>query len=146
MKRLLALALALVISLVETKAQCSSEGYSSECIQKINKSYHYLKSFSIECHTSGQLEQSVVFTKGTQYLLNLCPSIDEQTNVVVAIYDSQRHLVATNSSKNTCLGTLEFPCNATGIYYIQYTFKNADRGCAGSTIAFRRSSQSTKTL
>ena len=83
------------------------------------------------------IEYSYVFTKGTQYMINLC-SGGNSDDIVVDLYDSQRNKVASSMVNGKTASAISFPCKATGIYYLSYTFKQSNTYCGGSSLGFRR--------
>jgi hypothetical protein len=36
------------------------------------------------------------------------------------------------------ISAIAYPCNTTGIYYIQYTFDGSTQNCGGSALGFKR--------
>jgi hypothetical protein len=122
--------------------QCDSENYSTACIPKLATGFNFLKSYKVdgEGGAKDKIEYSYVFTKGTQYMINLCTASAATDGVVVSLFDASRNKVATSKINGQFVSALAYPCNATGIYYIQYTFDNAKSYCAGSALGFKRAS------
>ena len=120
--------------------QCDSENYSSACIPKLATGFNFLKSYKVdgEGGAKNKIEYSYVFTKGTQYMINLCTGGQTPDGVVVDLYDSNRNKVASSKINNQNVSAVVFPCNAVGIYYIQYTFDKSTAFCAGSALGFKR--------
>ena len=56
----------------------------------------------------------------------------------MTLLDAKRNKVATNKIGGGIASAISFPCNATGIYYIQYTFEQGSARCAGSALGFKR--------
>lgn len=121
-------------------AQCDPEQYTSACIPKLANGFNFLKSYKVngEGGSKDKVEYSYVFTKGTQYMINLCSTGETPDGVVVTLYDSQRNKVASSKYNGQFISAIAYPCNTTGIYYIQYTFENSDSHCAGSALGFKR--------
>ncbi|MEQ9413868.1 MAG: hypothetical protein RIF39_08555 [Cyclobacteriaceae bacterium] len=44
----------------------------------------------------------------------------------------------SNKISGSIASAIAFPCNATGIYYLQYTFEPGATRCGGSTLGFKR--------
>lgn len=96
--------------------------------------FNYLKSYPID-QLRGKNEFSYVLTKNTTYSISI---EDLNTNsVFVTVYDSQRNKVAESIFKSTCLSTLNFKCNATGIYYLNYNYRSG-KVCSVSILSFKR--------
>lgn len=118
-------------------AQCNAETLSSQCIPKLASGFNFLKSYKVEKAGKEHVEYSYVFTKGTQYMINICAPDQGSEGIMVTLYDAKRNKVATNKVNDQYLAAIAYPCNATGIYYIQYTFDEA-AACGGSALGFKR--------
>ncbi|MBS1488186.1 MAG: hypothetical protein JST43_11420 [Bacteroidetes bacterium] len=121
-------------------SQCNSENFASACIPKLASGFNFLKSYKVdgEGGAKEKVEYSYVFTKGTQYMINLCASGTATDGIVVTIFDSGRNKVASSKINGQFISAIAYPCNATGIYYIQYTFDGAGGKCGGSALGFKR--------
>lgn len=128
-----------VFSLIGSRAnaQCNAETLSSQCIPKLASGFNFLKSYKVEKSGKEYVEYSYVFTKGTQYMINICAPDQNADGIVVTLYDSKRNKVASNQVENQHITAIAYPCNSTGIYYIQYTF-DENSGCGGSALGFKR--------
>jgi hypothetical protein len=124
----------------ELIGQCDPENFSSTCIPKLASGFNYLKSYKIdgEDGSKEKVEYSYVFTKGTQYMINICAQGAETDGIVVTLFDSGRNKVATSKINGQFISAIAYPCNATGIYYIQYTFDGSGSKCGGSALGFKR--------
>ena len=120
--------------------QCNSDNFSNACIPKLAGGFNFLKSYKIdgEGGSREKVEYSYVFTKGTQYMINICAAGQATDGIVVTLFDSGRQKVATSKIGNQFIAAIAYPCNATGIYYIQYTFDGASSHCGGSALGFKR--------
>ncbi|MFO0507249.1 MAG: hypothetical protein ACK5YS_00070, partial [bacterium] len=58
--------------------------------------------------------------------------------IIVTLYDSERNKVASSKINGQFISAIAYPCNATGIYYIQYTFDGSLGKCGGSALGFKR--------
>lgn len=120
--------------------QCNSDNFSNACIPKLSTGFNFLKSYKIdgEGGAKDKVEYSYVFTKGTQYMINICAPGQPTDGIVVTLYDSNRNKVASSKINGQFISAIAFPCNATGIYYIQYTFDGSSKYCGGSALGFKR--------
>jgi hypothetical protein len=120
--------------------QCDSENLSNTCIPKLADGFNFLKSYKVDGKggAKDKVEYSYVFTKGTQYMINLCAPGKDADGIVVSLFDSNRNKVASSKFNNQFLTAIAYPCNATGIYYIQYTFDGSAAKCGGSALGFKR--------
>lgn len=121
-------------------AQCNSDSYVSACVPKLTDGFNFLKSYKID-GLGGQkdkIEYSYLFTKGTQYMINLCADGADTDGIVVTLFDGARNKIASNLINGKFLRQLTMQCNATGIYYIQYTFSGSKNFCGGSALGFKK--------
>lgn len=134
------IALIFLLNSSDITAQCNSENLSSECIPKLAAGFNFLKSYKIDGDngTKDKVEYSYVFLKGTQYMINICAPTQPTDGIVVSLYDQNRNKVASSKFNNQLISAIAFPCNATGVYYIQYTFEKPSSYCGGSALGFKR--------
>lgn len=123
-----------------SKAQCDADKHCESCITQIEDGFTYLKSYKIDGEGGGKnkVEYSYVFTKGAQYFLNVCTGSGDADGIVMTIYDSTRKMVGTNYVNGKFFPAIKYPCSATGIYYITFTFENSSSHCGGSVLGFKR--------
>jgi hypothetical protein len=127
-----------VLSGLEVIAQCNSESLSTQCIPKLATGFNFLKSYKIEKGGKDFVEYSYVFTKGTQYMINICAGGANTDGIVVSLFDSNRNKVASSKVNGQFISAIAYPCATTGIYYIQYTFDGSTAYCGGSALGFKR--------
>jgi hypothetical protein len=121
-------------------AQCNPDAYASACVPKLADGFNFLKSYKID-GMGGQkdkIEYSYLFTKGTQYMINLCAEGTDTDGIVVNLFDGSRNKIASNLINGTFVNQLTMICNATGIYYIQYSFSGSKQFCGGSALGFKK--------
>lgn len=120
--------------------ECNADNLSNACIPKLSNGFNYLKSYKIDGQEGAKdkIEYSYVFTKGTQYMINLCAEGENPDGIVVSLFDAQRNKVASSKVNGQFISAIAYPCNATGIYYIQYTFDGSTARCGGSALGFKR--------
>lgn len=117
---------------------CDSDNLANSCIPKLATGFNFLKSYKVDGLAKDKVEYSYVFTKGTQYMINLCANGTTTDGIVVSIFDKERNKVATSKINGQFITAIAYPCNATGIYYIQYTFDEPSAHCGGSALGFKR--------
>lgn len=127
-----------ILSILEVIGQCNAENYSNLCIPKLSTGFNFLKSYKIEKGTKDFVEYSYVFTKGTQYMINICADGQSTDGIIVSLFDSNRNKVATSKVNGQFISAIAYPCNTTGIYYIQYSFDGSTGNCGGSALGFKR--------
>ena len=127
-----------VLTAVEVVGQCNADALSSQCIPKLATGFNFLKSYKIEKGAKEVVEYSYVFTKGTQYMINICAPGQNTDGIVVSLFDSNRNKVASSKVNGQFISAIAYPCATTGIYYIQYTFDGSNSYCGGSALGFKR--------
>lgn len=127
-----------LLSGFDAEAQCNAETLSTQCIPKLASGYNFLKSYKIEKGGKAYVEYSYVFTKGTQYMINLCAAGEKANGIIVTLEDSERNKVANSKVEDQYISAIAYPCNKTGIYYIRYTFDDTTSACGGSALGFKR--------
>ncbi len=140
MKRLVNFLILIGISSSVAFAQCDASQRAAGCAPNPDSGYTLIKTFEVDGKggEKEKIEYSYVFTKGTKYLVNVCGNQDSPDGVVVTLYDKYRNKVATNLVQGNVVKAFAYPCSATGIYYITYTFEKSAEYCGGSTIGFKR--------
>ena len=128
----------LVLNALDVIAQCNAEAFSNQCIPKLATGFNFLKSYKVEKGAKDVVEYSYVFTKGTQYMINICATGQATDGIVVSLFDSNRNKVATSKVNGQFISAIAYPCNTTGIYYIQYSFDGSTTNCGGSALGFKR--------
>ncbi len=121
-------------------AQCSPSQYTEACIPQLAEGFNFVKSYEINGEGGGKdkIEYSYVFAKGTQYFLNICAPGESTDGIVVSLYDSNRKKVGTSFANGNFNKGIIYPCNATGIYYITFTFDGSTNHCGGAVLGFKR--------
>ena len=121
-------------------AQCDFNKQSQECISKVHDGFIYIKSFEVDGQNGKKekVEYSYVMAKETQYYMNICTPGNDPDGIIVTIYDAQRNPVSTNYADGKFYEALIFQCNATGIYYISFTFNGSVNYCGGGVLAFKK--------
>jgi hypothetical protein len=127
-----------LLSALDVIAQCNAENLSTQCIPKLATGFNFLKSYKIEKGGKEFVEYSYVFTKGTQYMINICTAGANTDGIVVSLFDSNRNKVASSKVQGQFISAIAYPCATTGIYYIQYTFDGSTAYCGGSALGFKR--------
>ncbi|MCC5920970.1 MAG: hypothetical protein LAT68_12365 [Cyclobacteriaceae bacterium] len=130
----------LIFNITDIKAQCNAGSFAEKSISKIDDGYTFLKSYKIDGQGGGldKVEQSYVFSKDATYQLNITADGNETDGIIVSIYDSNRSLKMTSFANGKFYNKVEYPCNATGIYYITFTFKDSKNHCGGAALGFKR--------
>jgi len=133
---------ALLCFSLQLQAQCGAKAQASACITELEDGFTFLKSFEVDGKSGAKtkVEYSYVFSKDTQYYINICSEGEGSgtDGIIITMYDSKRQMVSTNFNNGKFYPGLIYPCNATGIYYITFTFRESQYHCGGSVLGFRR--------
>jgi hypothetical protein len=119
---------------------CDAKTYKDKCVRDLPDGYTFLKSYTIDGQggTKKKVEFSYIFSKNNSYLIMLGNSSPQTKGIVVTIYDSNRKKLAASFSNGKYYPAVAYKCNATGIYYLTFTFEGTNDYCAGSVLSFRR--------
>jgi hypothetical protein len=140
MKRVIAAILIAPLFLqMQASGICDSNALANGCMARLTSGYNFLKNYRIEGSVGGKevVEHSYVFAKGTQYMITICANGQATDGIVLTIYDADRNRMASSKIDGQYYGSITFPCNATGIYYLQYTFDKSNTYCGGSSMGFK---------
>ncbi len=124
----------------QATAQCDSNSLSDLSIAQIPEDFTFLKTFKIDGQGGAKekIEYSYVFSKDTDYSINIKADGESTDGIMVSLYDSKRNQVATNFVDGNFYAAIDYPCHSTGIYYITFTFQNSTNYCGGCALAFKR--------
>lgn len=125
--------------LVETVA-CDAKQYRDKCVKNIPEGWTFLKSYTLDGRNGArkQVEYSYIFSKNTTYLVVLANNDSRTKGLKVTLYDSNRKQLASSFVKERYYPAVAYKCNATGIYFMRFTFENPKDYCAASVLAFKR--------
>ncbi len=138
--KILGLITAAFIITFHVNAQCNADALAQSCVPKLQDGFTFLKTFKVDGlgGAKNKVEYSYVFSKDTQYFLNICANSEPTDGIIVTMYDSKRQVVSTNYNNGKFYPGIVYPCNATGIYYITFTFQGSSSYCGGSVLGFKR--------
>lgn len=124
----------------QADAQCDPSAHTDECVSQLADGFNFVKSYEINGAggSKDKIEYSYVFAKGTQYFMNICAEGGSTDGIVLSLYDSNRKKVGTTYTNGSFNKGIVYPCNATGIYYITFTFEESQKYCGGAVLGFKR--------
>lgn len=127
---------------IEGSMLCDSKPHMDRCTSALPDGYTFLKSYSIDGKDGSKktIEYSYIFSKDTNYLIMLANNAGnpQVQGLKVTIYNSNRQPLAESFARGKYYPAISYKCNATGIYFIKFTFDNSPSYCAGSVLAFKR--------
>ncbi len=124
-----------LISIAVLHAQCPT----GNCPSKLGD-YTYIKTIYVDAtkaETSPN-QVSYLFSKGSTYMILACDKEIKGSRLVVNVYDKTKNLIATNKPKKKWYPSIEFPCSATGIYYIESYYEDTKDPCGVNVIGFKK--------
>ena len=121
--------------------QCEGDHFLDKCSTNLG-TYTFVKSFhiSIDPAKSEIFEWSYVFSKGSKYMIIVCDEKDDTNRMVINLYDRNHQLVASSydKSRKKHFGSLIYPCNATGVYYVEANFEAGRPACGVNVLGFSK--------
>lgn len=138
LKSCLLLACILVTGVVS--AQCSSDAFMDNCSNALDD-FNFIKSFEYSNPKGGaKAEYSYVFSKGSTYRIVVCDENIAGNKMIISLYDRNHKLIASNFDKASkkVFPALTYPCSATGVYYIEYSFQGDKAKCGINILGFTK--------
>ena len=127
---------------IHAQGQYNPGDFTKACMERLNNGLTFLKSYDIDGQGGARdkVEYSYVFSKDSNYSLSICSNSSSGTTdgIVASIYDSNRNLVFTNNVNGRLYDQFSYPCKATGIYHITFTFEGSAAYCGGAVLGFKR--------
>ena len=123
-----------------TYGQCDTDLFLDQCASGLG-TYNYIKSFSVNVSRKKVTpEYSYVFSKGSTYMLIVCDQNVVGGKMVVNLLDRNHKFIAStyDEKNNKYYSDLLYPCEATGVYYIQTTFEGSKGGCGMCILGFNK--------
>lgn len=111
----------------------------STCSQMLDK-FTLAKSIDIKPsmykYGGEKVEFSCFFSKGSTYVITLCDENPTSNKLMVDVYDKNKRLITRNFDANNkkYYTKIFFPCSATGMYYLKYSFHGGKPTCGASTL------------
>lgn len=130
----------LLFSSFDAKGQCGDE-LVNVCHGKLGNT-RFIRSFPIQ-HSERESGASprvtrydLILNRGTTYRIFSCNDKTKPGKVIVSLYRGDQ-LIATTYDINTQrhFPYIEYPCNASGKYYLTFTFEDGNEGCAVGMIS-----------
>ena len=143
MKKLLIILAAFVtmsFMAINAQAQCNAELYNNIALKKLAPGYTFVKSYRID-GKGGQrkkIEYTCVFSKDTSYQIRMAGKDGGPKGLIATLYDSKRSQLSTSYVSDRFFNGWVYKCNATGIYYLSFTFKDSKSFCGAAVLGFRR--------
>lgn len=141
MKKILILFVFLaVITLGKSFAQCG-DALIDICHAKLGDT-RFLRSFPVQLE--GQkpgtslpvVRYSMVMNAGTTYRIVVCNAMEYAGKAIFSLNFQDRLIVTSyNLDTKTHFSHIDFPCNASGLYHIDFYFEDGKEGCAMGVVS-----------
>ena len=141
MKRLrlgILFSIAIVASAFTSNPPCGSDAFMEQCAPSLGN-YFFLKTFDVNPKEVGEkIEVKYIMSKGANYRIAICDEGDEKNPIKVKMLDRNHKVIATNSLNGKYYPSIDFKCTATGVYYIESSFKPNKTGCGALILGFQK--------
>jgi len=114
----------------------------SNCVMNAGPDSKYLKDFRIQlakAPAAGELryKTQMSFWKNTKYKFSLCTAEDSKGELILTIKNDANQVVLSSYNPKTgkTYKSLEFVCNRSGIYKLNYDFKDGQQGSGVGVIS-----------
>jgi hypothetical protein len=143
MKNIILVSLIALFSVIGSStafAQCDSELYSNKALKALQAGFTFVKSYKIDGKNGVRknIEYTCVFSKDTSYMIRMESKDGGPNGIVATLYDSNRQELATSHVNNRFFPGWTYKCKATGIYYLNFSFKDPTSYCGAAVLGFRR--------
>ncbi len=123
----------------------SEEKLVDDCVFNTGENTTYLKDYIIKLPKVDSNKEApvykatIVLVKTTHYRFTICNSANSEGKGIIQLYDNYRLLGSSyNQQTEKIYNSFDFPCNKTGQYNIQYSFKDGEKGLAVGIISLVR--------
>lgn len=113
----------------------SSDPLVSNCALNAGANAKYLKDFRVQLGKSANQSElrykaNMSLWKNTKYRFSLCNAVDSKGQLILTIKDeSNKEILSTFDKKSgKVYPFVDFTCNKSGIYQLNYDFSNGQQG------------------
>ena len=113
----------------------SSDPFVSKCVMNAGNDAKYLKDFRIQLGKAAEqndlrYKANMSLWKNTKYRFTLCSTNDSKGQLILSITDDAKKVVLSSYDKKTgkTYGFVDFVCNKSGIYQLNYDFTDGQQG------------------
>ena len=105
--------------------QCNSDLYSEKSMKNIAPGFLYEKSYRVDGKggRTAKVEYTCILSKDTNYSFTMNSKDGGSNGMVFSLFDQKRNKVASNFINNKFFTGIQYKCNATGIYFLNFTFQ-----------------------
>ncbi len=113
----------------------TTDPFVSNCVMNTGTNSKYLKDFRIQLGKAAALGElrykaNMSLWKNTKYRFTMCSSENSKGQLILNIKDDANKLVLTSYDQKTgkIYPFIDFVCNKSGIYQLNYDFTNGQQG------------------
>lgn len=113
----------------------TSDPLVGKCIISAGDNARYLKDFRIQlgkapAESELRFKANMSLWKNTKYRFDLCNTSDSKGQLILSIKDDANKIVTSSFDQKTgkTYSFVTFTCNKSGIYQLNYDFKNGQQG------------------
>jgi len=113
----------------------SGDPFVSNCVMNVGANAKYLKDFRIQLGKTGNKSElrykaNMSLWKNTKYRFSMCNADDSKGQLILSIKDEANKVVLSSFNENTgkTYPYVDFVCNKSGIYQLNYDFTNGQQG------------------
>lgn len=141
LKTFISAVLMLTVFPANSPSQCESDDFLDKCASNLG-TYNYIKTFTAYSHPKrkNSPENLYVFSKGSIYKMIACLNDPEAGKMVISLYDRNHNLIASTYDEvnQRYYNELQYPCLATGVYYIKTSYEGQRNGCGMCILGFTK--------
>ena len=119
---------------------CDSEAFLNKCAPSL-EDFVFITTFKVYSEKQGdKTNYSYVLSRGTNYKIVICDQNEEGNRMIVNFYDRSKKLIASNYLKSSkkFFPSINFPCQVTGVYYVEVYFEGEKKGCGLNILGFKK--------
>jgi hypothetical protein len=121
--------------------QCTDDVFLDKCAANLG-TFNYIKSFVAYANPRKKAnnEYTYVLSKGSTYIIIICDENINGGKMDISLYNMNHDLIAStyNEIEKKHYQIIQFPCSATGVYYLRATFEGTKKGCGLCILGFNK--------
>ena len=117
----------------------------SQCAMNAGENAKYLKDFRIQLGKASadgefRYKANMSLWKNTKYRFTMCNAEDSKGLLILRVEDASNKIVFSSYNKNTgkTYPYIDFTCNKSGIYQLNYDFVNGQQGSGVGVVSMVR--------
>lgn len=127
-------------SFIAKSQSCGTDSFLDQCAPSLGD-YTFIKTFMVDVKKEGEKKEvSYVFSKGSTYRIVICDEGVKGNEMKVTLSDRNKKTISSNylSSSRKYFPVINYTCTATGVYYVESSFKPSKTGCGVIILGFSK--------